>query len=110
MVGDYRKLSNHNPLRHESATTARIKLFKGKGIWLTSLVIAVGSAMSIQGQTTQLRPPEHLTMRRLPFQPLIRLLRWPLPSTLPVLLHVQAGISLARQVYRQRPPAVPRPQ
>lgn len=53
MVGDYRKLSNHNPLRHESTTTARIKLFKGKGIWLTSLVIAVGSAMSIQGQATQ---------------------------------------------------------
>ncbi len=52
MVGDYRKLSKHNRLRQETEPKTRVKLFKGNGRWLATLLVAVGGAMTIQGQVT----------------------------------------------------------
>ncbi|MFD1441093.1 mucin-binding protein [Lacticaseibacillus hegangensis] len=52
LVGDYRKLSTHNHLRQETETKTRVKLFKGKGRWLSTLLVAVGGAITIQGQVT----------------------------------------------------------
>ncbi|WP_461215740.1 mucin-binding protein, partial [Lacticaseibacillus sp. GG6-2] len=52
LVGDYRKLSTHNRLRQEPEVKTRVKLFKSKGRWLTALLVAVGTVMTVQGQTT----------------------------------------------------------
>ncbi|WP_127850124.1 mucin-binding protein [Lacticaseibacillus hulanensis] len=51
MLGDYRKLSTHNQLRQESEITTRVKMFKGKGRWLTALIVGVGAAIAVQGQS-----------------------------------------------------------
>ncbi|WP_196246247.1 mucin-binding protein [Lacticaseibacillus zhaodongensis] len=52
MLGDYRKLSTHNQLRQEPEIKTRVKMFKGKGQWLTTLLVAVGAAVAVQGQAT----------------------------------------------------------
>ncbi|WP_155286618.1 mucin-binding protein [Lacticaseibacillus zhaodongensis] len=52
MLGDYRKLSTHNQMRQEPEIRTRVKMFKGKGRWLTTLLVAVGAAVAVQSQTT----------------------------------------------------------